>query len=257
MKMVILTLLSLTSLGQAAEFQEIAPERDRVIEYERERAQLLEDRRFKMRQKIVKVRGQQEELLRQIQQQNIRVGGGLRQVPESKLPPGVPGLRPSSYPLTASSLRVPAQTTPCGVENWRLNGDVKIRALGTRQGYFPGFRGRDQHPMTDVTVNLTEMDSEILLLTSYEPIRWHVRKGHVDLRGIIVSGHHQQEVRVDADTPVLIHTLRPLSSCQVPGYVGSEVEVLENLSKYFFQRVPDSVDYHHELPERVSLPFLR
>lgn len=58
-----------------------------------------------------------------------------------------------------------------------------------------GDHGGGYHPMGDVKVSLDSDDTEVLVLSSYEPTRWHVgRPGRKGLRHIIVTGYHDQEV---------------------------------------------------------------
>ncbi|MDX2024553.1 MAG: hypothetical protein SF187_30205 [Deltaproteobacteria bacterium] len=56
-------------------------------------------------------------------------------------------------------------------------------------------RGADYHPMGDVKVSIDNGFTTTLVLSSYEPTRWHVGgPGESSLRRIIVTGYQEQDV---------------------------------------------------------------
>lgn len=88
-------------------------------------------------------------------------------------------------------------------EKLDLPSDVKILGVGTYEGTFPGGRGFQHHPMTDVTVTVKASGPIALVIFTYEPVRWKIKSEGADIRAVAVIGYHKQEIEGIEGIPLL------------------------------------------------------
>lgn len=122
----------------------------------------------------------------------VVVGGGSGEDPDEQGQgqqpgdPGEPGQEPGQGPSAPS----------CG-------GELHILGVYETHG---DHSGADNHPPGAATVHVARQGSQVLALSSYEPVHWTVTAdpGAV-IEKVIINGYHAQTADVPAGVPVEIH----------------------------------------------------
>jgi hypothetical protein len=95
---------------------------------------------------------------------------------------------------------------------WDVDRNDAVMVVGAYQGTYPGgaSRGFRQHPQGEVIVNMTKQagwqEDTMLILTSYEPVKWVLTGDAVDdaVTLVFLSGYYDQEVTgVSSDVEVI------------------------------------------------------
>lgn len=95
---------------------------------------------------------------------------------------------------------------------WDVDKNDAVLVVGAYQGSYPdgAKRGFQQHPQGEVTVNLTKragwQEDTMLILTSYEPVKWVLTGDAVNdaVSRVFLSGYYDQEVvGISSDVEVI------------------------------------------------------
>lgn len=127
----------------------------------------------------------------------------------------VDGLKGTPHGDTRVRKRLPSPGTgypvkiypeaPCAFPaGTKFPSDVKVFGIGTYEGTFPGGRGFQHHPMTDVTLNVEAQGPVALVIWTYEPVRWAIKMNGGNLVGVLVIGYHKQKLAMDNEVPSIV-----------------------------------------------------
>ncbi len=294
---ILITLLFVvTSFAQSPEkeFLEISPEQEKKIqEIERKKADFLKRKQFEEKKKLelAKIAAQKKaDELKKLDEERKKkeeleaytkwlISERDRKMKESSLKAdnkeelkapaqievkndGKEWAKANPGKIKSTKYKLAAGQEKCLFEKpFKIPANLKVVSLGTYEGSIPWKeRGFQQHPMTDVTINLTTSGTVALMFWTYEPIRWKIKKNSTNLRAVFVMGYHRQIVEVDGET-ILVSSFVEGDICKYSderedSNQSSEDRArkkLEKLSQNFFGKSLESFKYIYRLPPELDL----